>query len=66
MYLNLMEARNLCKQLGLSAKAISRLKLRPNMEESAVRLLANMHLNLANRRGSKKAPEKPESPAIGQ
>jgi hypothetical protein len=66
MYLKLTQARNLCKQLGLSPKAISRLKLRPNMEESAVRLLAGMHLNLANRRGSKKAPETPESPAVGQ
>jgi hypothetical protein len=39
MYLNLTQARLLCRRMGLSDKAITRLQLRPNMEESAVRTL---------------------------
>jgi hypothetical protein len=65
MYLNLRQARLLCRRMGLSHKAITRLRLRPNMEESAVRTLASFHLNHAKRRENKPA-EKPGSPIAGQ
>jgi hypothetical protein len=65
MYLNLRQARLLCKRLGLNHKAITRLRLRPNMEESAVRTLVSSHLNHAKRRGNK-PPERPGSPTPGQ
>jgi hypothetical protein len=65
MYLNLRQARLLCRRMGLSHKAITRLRLRPNMEESAVRTLASLHLNHAKRRENK-PPEKPGAPTTGQ
>jgi len=65
MYLNLTQARLLCRRMGLSNKAITRLRLRPNMEESAVRTLASFHLNHAKRRGNK-ASEEPGTPTPGQ
>jgi hypothetical protein len=65
MYLNLTQARLLCRRLGLSDRAITRLRLRPNMEESAVRTLASFHLNHAKRRGNK-PPEEPGTPNPGQ
>lgn len=65
MYLNLRQARLLCKRLGLSHKTITRLRLRPNMEESAVRTLVSSHLNHAKRRGNK-TPEGPGSAPTAQ
>lgn len=65
MYLNLTQARLLCRRLGLSNKAITRLCLRPNMEESAVRTLASFHLNHAKRRGNKPTEER-GTPTPGQ
>ena len=62
MYLNLTQARLLCRGMGLSDRAITRLRLRPNMEESAVRTLASFHLNHAKRRENK-PPEEPGTPS---
>jgi hypothetical protein len=39
--------------MGLSPKAISRLHLRPDMEKSAVQMLASQHLLLVSRRRKK-------------
>jgi hypothetical protein len=65
MYLNLRQARLLCRRMGLSHKAITRLRLRPNMEEGAVRTLVSSHLNHARRRGNK-TPKDSGSAPTGQ
>jgi hypothetical protein len=61
MYLNLLQAKTLCKKMGLKPKAISRLHLRPNMEENAVRTLASQHLVHSNRRVQKPLTHAPSS-----
>ena len=44
MLLSLKEARDLARIMGLDDKAISRLRLRPNMEASAVCVMVNQTL----------------------
>jgi hypothetical protein len=51
--LTLAEAKSLAKRLGLSDKTVSKLKLRPGMQEDAVFTLVRQHLRLAERKRRK-------------
>ena len=65
MQLTLTQAKTLCRQMELSGKTISKLKLREGMQEDAVITLARKHLALAGRKKSKAetgSPKKDETP----
>ena len=51
--LTLAEAKSLAKRMGLSDKTVSKLKLRPGMEQDAVFTLVRQHLRLAERKRRK-------------
>ena len=48
--LTLAEAKSLAKRMGLSDKAVGKLKLRPGMQQDAVFTLVRQHLRLAERK----------------
>ncbi len=58
MLLSLKEARELARTMGLDDKAISRLRLRPNMEESAVGVMVNQTLLRMRRKHPRSAKAK--------
>jgi hypothetical protein len=51
--LTLAEAKSLAKRMGLSDKTVSKLKLRPGMQQDAVFTLVRLHLRLAERKKRK-------------
>jgi hypothetical protein len=51
--LTLAEAKSLAKRMGLSDKTVSKLKLRPGMQQDAVFTLVRQHLRLADRKKQK-------------
>ena len=51
--LTLAEAKSLAKRMGLSDKTVSKLKLRPGMQQDAVFTLVGQHLRLAERKRQK-------------
>jgi hypothetical protein len=51
--LTLAEAKSLAKRMGLSDKTVSKLKLRPGMQQDAVFTLVRQHLRLAERKRQK-------------
>jgi hypothetical protein len=51
--LTLAEAKSLAKRMGLSDKTVSKLKLRPDMQQDAVFTLVGQHLRLAERKSRK-------------
>ena len=51
--LTLAEAKSLAKRMGLSDKTVSKLKLRPGMQQDAVFTLVRQHLRLAERKRRK-------------
>ena len=51
--LTLAEAKSLAKRMGLSDKTVSKLKLRPGMQEDAVFTMVGQHLRLAERKRRK-------------
>jgi hypothetical protein len=46
----LADAKSLAKRIGLSDKAVSKLKLRPGMQQDAVFTLVRQHLRQAERK----------------
>ena len=48
--LTLAEAKSLAKRMGLSDKTVSKLKLRPGMQQDAIFTLVGQHLRLAERK----------------
>jgi hypothetical protein len=51
--LTLAEAKSLAKRMGLTDKTVSKLKLRPGMQQDAVFTLVRQHLRLAERKRRK-------------